>query len=282
MARFKLYFDSLIFHVNAKDRTDAFIGHDPFADGRRLLLFTAFLLAVAALQFARRIELVFIPQAAHEAAADPRNLGRIEGHALALGHADRHGLEIPEEGRAAQRPAAVADTADHLGFIAKANLAKFNTSTKDRSQIADQFAEVDTAVSRKEEDDFSHIEGIIDIDELHRQLVLGDFRQADTEGFLLPFLIPLNLAQILGRSLADNRLQRLDDFRIIDVARRNDDVTKLHPSRRFYDDSVIQGELNIIGIKIVYLSSRFKTHTYNDHLKSSFEPYRPETDIVPN
>lgn len=66
MARFKLYFDSLIFHVNAKDRTDAFIGHDPFADGRRLLLFTAFLLAVAALQFARRIELVFIPQAAHE------------------------------------------------------------------------------------------------------------------------------------------------------------------------------------------------------------------------
>ena len=97
MARFKLYFDSLIFHVNAKDRTDAFIGHDPFADGRRLLLFTAFLLAVAALQFARRIELVFIPQAAHEAAADPRNLGRIEGHALALAMRIDTGLKSPRK-----------------------------------------------------------------------------------------------------------------------------------------------------------------------------------------
>ena len=70
MARFKLYFDSFIFHMNAKYRADAFIGHDPFSDGRRLLLFTAFLLAVAALQFSGRVKLVFIAQAAHEAAAD--------------------------------------------------------------------------------------------------------------------------------------------------------------------------------------------------------------------
>ena len=52
MARFELYFDSLIFHMNAKYRADAFIGHDPLSNGRRLLLFTTFLLAVAALQFA--------------------------------------------------------------------------------------------------------------------------------------------------------------------------------------------------------------------------------------
>ena len=49
--RFELDLDRMVFHVDPQDRTDAFIGHDPFAHSRRLLLFAALLLAVAALQF---------------------------------------------------------------------------------------------------------------------------------------------------------------------------------------------------------------------------------------
>ena len=255
----------MVLHVDAQDRADAFVGHDPFAHSRRLLLFTTLLLAVAALQLARRIELVFIAQAAHEAAADPGNLGRIEGHALALGHADGNGLEIAQERRAAQGPAAAADATDHLGFVAQADLAQFDARAEDRRQVADEFAEVDAAVSRKEEDNLAHVEGIVDVDEFHGQFVLGNLRQADAESFLFPFLILFHLAQVLGRRLADNRLQRLDDFRRIDTARRNDDMAEFHAPRRFDDDAVIQLEFDSGGIEIIYLSGRFKAYTYNDH-----------------
>ena len=272
----------MVLHVDPQDRADPFIGHDPFPDSRRLLLFAALGLAVAAFQLARRIELVFIAQAAHEAAADTGNLGRIEGHALPLGHADGNGLEVAQEGGAAQGPSAAANAADHLGFIAQTDLAQLDTRAEDRGQVADEFTEVDTAICRKEKNNLAHIEGIVDINEFHGQFMLGDFGQADTESFLFPFFIFFHLANVFRRRLADNRLQRLDDFRRIDTARGNDDMAEFHAPCRFDDDAVVQFEFDIGGIEIIYLSGRFKAYTYNDQLKSSFKPYGTDTDVIPD
>ena len=86
--------------MDAKYRTQAFIGDDPLSDLWRLLLCTIFL-AVLALKLARSIQVIFVSQAAHEASADTGYLRRIEGHALTFCHADGYGLEITQEGSAA-------------------------------------------------------------------------------------------------------------------------------------------------------------------------------------
>ena len=77
----------MVFHMDAQDRTQAFIGNDPLSDLRWFLLFTIFL-AVLAFEFPLRIQIIFVAQAAHEAAADTGYLRRIEGHALSFSHTD--------------------------------------------------------------------------------------------------------------------------------------------------------------------------------------------------
>src|SRR5262245_7004693 len=82
----------------------------------------AALVSTAAVDDALRVRQL-VPQAALQAAAQPRQLRRVETEVLLLRHLDRDWLEGLQEGRAAQRPAAGAVAADHLGFVADADLA---------------------------------------------------------------------------------------------------------------------------------------------------------------
>src|SRR5262249_48964641 len=64
-----------------------------------------------------------VAQAAFQAAAESRQLRRIQAQVLLLRHLVRDRLEGLQERRAAQRTPAGAVAADHLGFVADADLA---------------------------------------------------------------------------------------------------------------------------------------------------------------
>ena len=83
-----------------------------------------------------------VAQAAFQAAAHARQLRRVQAEVLLLGHLDRHRLERLQPGRAAQRAAAGAVAAEHLGFVAHADLAHLDAHPEMRGQIAHQLAEV--------------------------------------------------------------------------------------------------------------------------------------------
>src|SRR5215510_753364 len=99
----------------------------------------------------RRRGRLLVPQAALQAAAQPRQLRRVETEVLLLRHLDRDRLEGLQEGRAAQRAAAGAIAADHLGFVADADLAHLDAGAKLAGQLAHQLAEIDAAVRREVE-----------------------------------------------------------------------------------------------------------------------------------
>ena len=133
-------------------------------------------------RFARAgIALAFVFQAAHQPAADPGNFRGIEGEILFLRHADGHRLEVAEEHRAAQRPAAAAHAAHELRLVAHANLSELDARAKHGGQILDELAEVNAPVRREVEDDLIQVERALDIDEFHRQAMQLDLLLADLE-----------------------------------------------------------------------------------------------------
>src|SRR5215510_14647304 len=82
----------------------------------------AALVAAAAVDDALRVRQL-VPQAALQAAAQARQLRRIETEVLLLRHLDRDRLEGLKKRGAAERTAAGAVAADYLGFVADAALA---------------------------------------------------------------------------------------------------------------------------------------------------------------
>src|SRR5881392_2519933 len=64
-----------------------------------------------------------VAQAAFQPAALAGELRRIETELLLLGHLDRDRLERAQPGRAAERAAARTVAAEHLGFVADADLS---------------------------------------------------------------------------------------------------------------------------------------------------------------
>ena len=70
------------------------------------------------------IVVLLVFEAAHEPSAEAGDLRGIEGKVLLLGHLDGHGLEIAQEGAAADGPTAGAEAAEHLRLVAHADLTK--------------------------------------------------------------------------------------------------------------------------------------------------------------
>ena len=86
------------------------------------------LLRAAAHRVLVGVLLVF--EAAHEPAARAGDLRRVQAQILRLGHLDRNGDEVVQKLRAAERPAADAEAAEHLRLVAHADLPQLDAGTE--------------------------------------------------------------------------------------------------------------------------------------------------------
>ena len=141
--------------------------------------------------------LLLVLEAAHEAAAQSRDLRRVEGQVLLLGHADGDRIVPGREQRAAQAPAARAQPADHPRLFARAHLPQLDAGLEGLGQIGHQRAEVHPLVGVEAEGDLLSAEGDVGAHQLHVEAVSGDHLPAGDHGLL---------AQVLGSGL---RLQVL-------------------------------------------------------------------------
>ena len=153
----------------------------------------------------------FVAQAALQATAHPRQLGRVQAEVLLLGHLDRHRLERLQPGRAAERTAAGAVAAEHPRFVSYADLAHLDPRPEVRGEVAHQLPEIDPAFSRVIEDQPRAVEQLFDAGQLHRQAALLDLQKADPLRFLLALVVlepgndvgmgraPDDLCRVIGR-----------------------------------------------------------------------------------
>ena len=164
---------------------------------------------------------------------------------------------------AAQRSAADAHTAQDLGLIAHADLAKLDSCAEDARKVLDQVTEVDAAVGCEVKEYLAVVKCVLSLDELHLKSALRDLFLADLVGFLLfPAVLRLPLV-IFGRCHADHVLQRLRNFLVLELHRAEDDCAVLDAARGLYDDVVIVVNVEIARIKIVYFT--YVSEFYSDN-----------------
>lgn len=126
----------------------------------------------AALKVLVRLELV--AQAAHQAAADATNLGRVERQVLLLCHADRNRLKLSAKARAAELLAALGIAAHQAGLVAHADLAHVDANVQRRGQVLDELTEIDALLGRKVEHSLLAAKQVLDADRLHLEVELFD------------------------------------------------------------------------------------------------------------
>lgn len=89
------------------------------------------------------VGLIFVAEAAHEAAAATGDFERVEGCLLDLGAFHAHGFEHFEEVFAAAILAAALVVGGDAGFIARADLVHFDAGVIATTKATDDFAEID-------------------------------------------------------------------------------------------------------------------------------------------
>ena len=156
---------------------------------------------VANLRLARQLALgQLVPEAALEAAAQPRQLRRVEAQVLLLGHLDRHRLERLEPRAAAQRPTARPVPAEHARLVADADLPHLDPAAELRRQFAHELPEIDPPFRREVEHQAGAVVQLLDARQLHGQRALADLQQADAERLALARLLATaDRAVLLGR-----------------------------------------------------------------------------------
>ncbi len=120
------------------------------------------------------VGVVFVPEAAFQAAAAAGDFGGIEGGLLEFGHLHGDGGHFAEVGVAADGFAAVAVIGEELGFVADADLAHFDAGVELLGEGFDEVAEVDSVFGEVVEDEAFLAEEVFGVDELHLEFVLGD------------------------------------------------------------------------------------------------------------
>ena len=210
---------------------------------------------------------MLVLEAAHQAAAGTRNLSRVERQILFLCHIDGHRLKVAQIGRAAQFTTTDAQTTDHLGLIAYANLAQLDAGAEDGSQILDQTAEVYTAICREVEQDLVEIEGALDSDQTHVQLVFLDLAPCNLVGFLGLTLVFAGDFQIAFGRDADDFLERRDDFAFGHLSVAHGALAALDTACGLHDDALSALDRDAAGVKIVYFADSFESDT-NDSQQS--------------
>ena len=200
------------------------------------------------------LRLVF--EAAHEPAAHARDLARVEGQVLLLGHLDGDGHEVGQPGVAAQGPAAAAVAAEDLGLVADAHLAQLDAGAEDACQVLDQLAEVHASVRREIKEYLAVVKGIFGVDELHVQVAAADPLTADPEGLTLFFAVSLLALVVLLRADAQDRLEGLRDRLCIDLHGGADYEAVFHAAGSLHDDMPAAGQLELTRVEIIDFSCR--------------------------
>ena len=194
---------------------------------------------------------LLILQAAHEAAAQPRNLRRAERKVLLLGHLDGDRVEIVEERFAAHGAAARAEPAEHPRLVAHADLAQLDARVEMPGQILDQLAEVHALVRREVKDHLAAVERVLHVHELHVQPVLGDLPLADVECFALPRGVFIAHGAILRRSHAQHGLERLHDLLVRHLGHGIRHVAEFGAARGLHNHAVAGLDVELAGVKII-------------------------------
>eukprot|EP00913_Durusdinium_trenchii_P008773 g8239.t1 len=120
------------------------------------------------------VGVVLVAQAAFQPAAAAGDLVRVECGLLELGHLHRNGRHLGQVGVAADRFATVAVIGQQLGFVANADLPHLDTCAELLRERFDEISKVDPFLGQIVHDDAFAAEEMLDIDELHLQLVFGD------------------------------------------------------------------------------------------------------------
>lgn len=196
------------------------------------------------------VGLVFIIQATEQAAALAGDLARVECQVLLLGHLDRHRLEIPQPGAAAEFPTADADAAGDLGLVTDADLAHLDPGVKGVGQILDQVAEIDPAVSGKEEHRLAAVEQVFNPHQLHLHVAFDDAAEAEVEGLLLLLTVALKGCQVVAVGLALDGDQLLGAF-VGALFGGTHDLADAQAPFGLDDNPFPRGDINITGVEVV-------------------------------
>ena len=102
-----------------------------------------------------------------------------------------------------------AVSAEHLGFVAHADLAHLDAGVELRRQLADEVAEVDAAFRREVEDQPRAVERLLDARELHPSPRSRIFSSRDAGRLLLAVLVLQPRDDVLVRGEADDAVGRV-------------------------------------------------------------------------
>jgi hypothetical protein len=150
------------------------------------------------------IRVVLVAQAALETPAHAGELRRVQREPLLLRHPDRHRLELPEPGRAAELAPARPDAAQHLRLVARADLLHLDAGVETGREVAHELAEVDAALGAEVEDRLARVEQVVDLHELHRQPAGLDAGETEPMGLAFALLVLLVSGEVARAGLAEH------------------------------------------------------------------------------
>ena len=196
----------------------------------------------------------FVLEAAHQPAAAPGNLGRVEGQVLFLGHLDGYRCELRQVRVAAKRPPAYAHSAENFRLIANADLPQLDARAENARKLLHKIPKINAAVRREVEEDLAVVKCILRLNQFHLQAALCDFCLANLICF---FLLDPVFGFTLGIELrgdANDILERLRNLFILKLHRRENDGAVFNAADGLDDDMVIVMDVEIFGVKVVYFT----------------------------
>ena len=209
------------------------------------------------------VVLLLIAEAAQEAPADARNLGRVQEQVLFLRHFDGHWHELAQEPAAAAHHAAAPHSAEHLRLVPDADLAQFDAGVVLAHQILYQFTKVDPGRGGKVKHQLAAIEQDLHIDKLHVELAFPDARFTELvrgvrQGIVL-FGDDLILVGHLAQDIAHTIRRKILRKAIHNVHDRGD-AEALTGFRKYAIPSAYKG---VLTVEKIYLS--VMTEFYTDY-----------------
>ena len=157
---------------------------------------------------------------------------------MLLGHFDGHRLKIAQEGRTAQRASAGTQAAQHLRLIPYTDLLELDPCFEGSGHILHKPAKVHPAIGCEVGDQLVAVKCVLYLDQLHIQLVLGDFLLTNFMNVFFAFQIGAMLLRILLAGDTDHVFQGGGDVFLADLMNTHDALGILHAPRRFDDHRI--------------------------------------------
>ena len=172
-------------------------------------------------------------------------------------------MEVVQIRAAAQLAPAGAQSADHLGFIAHADLAQLDARAEDAREVLDQLAEVHAAVRGEVKQHFVHVKGAFRGHEVHFQPALLDLALAHDERLIRALFVALERFPVrVGRD-AHHAPERLHDRLLGHLGVALHAAAVFQPARSLYDHARAHRHLYVLRVKIIHFPARFETDSDN-------------------